>query len=775
MAHFKVGFVAYPAAPADLATTIALAVKTFENSPKSRITAWPQLDIFGAVIPDEVRSGIETADVLICDVTRPNLNVYYEIGYSIGKRKSIAPVVNVSFRGAAEDIQKDGLFDIVGYRPYENSEGLATVLSELPDHILLDLYGKPLNSMQPLYFLNAYRKTNFVAGIAAAIKDSKVHFRSFDPAEISRFSTVQIISDVSSSAGVIIPFLPPHIDDSERHNIRGAFLAGLTHGLGRRALLVKDASSNTYDPTDFRELVEAFPNDDALRARVVEFATQTLIEAQTIRSPRRSRGETRLQRLSLGAIAAENEFRTLEDYFVRTSEFLRTVRGEVEMVAGRKGSGKTAIFFMVRDNFRRERGTIVVDLRPESHQLSLFRGELLKMMETGTFDHTLAAFWYFVVLSEVLLTIRRELEFAQRRSSASSQDDIDELDRTLRNLQITEAGDFTARINRLSDYVLREIKALTKKGQQLPPEQLTNVVFKGGIAEAKALATKLTARTPTIVFLFDNIDKGWATNGVDEFDVRLVRLLIESLEKVKRDLNVVGRTFVSVVFLRNDVYELLVDETPDRGKAAIVRIDWTDRVKLRQVIHRRLQVSVDEDTDFDSLWTRYFVPTVGDRDTFEYLVDHCLMRPRFLINIIEYAVANAINRSHELVDAEDCRDAVRQHSNYLLNEFGYEIRDVSGLSSRLLHSLVGTTLYVTKAEVIERFKAAGHVAEENLQRAFHLMLWYGVLGVIAPSGSERYIYDFDYNMNRLEAEIDTQREEPLFVVNRALHIALQST
>jgi hypothetical protein len=61
---FKVGFVAYPAEPPDLASTIALAVKAVENSPKARITAWPQLEIFGAVIPDEVRSGIETADVL---------------------------------------------------------------------------------------------------------------------------------------------------------------------------------------------------------------------------------------------------------------------------------------------------------------------------------------------------------------------------------------------------------------------------------------------------------------------------------------------------------------------------------------------------------------------------------------------------------------------------------------------------------------------------------------------------------------------------------------
>jgi hypothetical protein len=33
---------------------------------------------------------------------------------------------------------------------------------------------------------------------------------------------------------------------------------------------------------------------------------------------------------------------------------------------------------------------------------------------------------------------------------------------------------------------------------------------------------------------------------------------------------------------------------------------------------------------------------VAEQDTFEYFVDHCLMRPQFLINIIENAIANGI-------------------------------------------------------------------------------------------------------------------------------------
>jgi len=236
---FRSAFFAFPDRPAELKNPILAAIDLVKDKPDLRIQPWPQLDIFGAAIPDEVRSTIEKTDALICDITKPNLNVYYEIGYSVGLGKSIAPVLNASFASATADIQKDGLFDVIGYRAYENSATLAAIISDLPSHVLVELYARPLNNQQPLYFLNAYRKTNFVNEIAAAIKDSKVQYRSFDPAEISRFSIIQAINDITSSAGVLVPFLEPYVDDSERHNIRAAFVAGLAHGLGQEALLLR--------------------------------------------------------------------------------------------------------------------------------------------------------------------------------------------------------------------------------------------------------------------------------------------------------------------------------------------------------------------------------------------------------------------------------------------------------------------------------------------------------------------------------------------------------
>jgi hypothetical protein len=769
-AKFRTAFLAFPAKPDDLVSTITAGASAANDTEKIAITQWPEMDIFGACLADKVRDEIRKADVLVCDVTLPNYNVYYETGFAIGAGKPIAPVINRAFADAQADILKDGFFDGIGYRTYENSEQLEAILFELPPHALLQLYAKPINFQQPLFVLDTLRKTDFRNAIVSAVKASKVFFRSFDPVEVSRFSTVPIIGDSSASSGVIVPLLAPHVEDAHKHNLRAAFLAGISHGLGRLTLLVQ--RDNDPVPVDFRDFVLSVKNEAEIGERVGEFAKTALVATQSLGTVAPRSQKTALQKLSLGASSAENEFRTLENYFVETAEYLRTIRGEVRVVAGRKGSGKTAIFFRARDSFRALRESFVIDLKPESHQLSLFREELLKITGAGVFDHTLAAFWYFVLLSEILLIIREEYEFRAKRDQ-SALAVTREIDEAFEKFGSYQRGDFTSRINRLGSIIVQEIKALNAAGTKLTPERLTNIVFRDGISKIRELIELYTTNRTSMVLLFDNIDKGWLSQGVHEFDVRLVRLLIESLDKIRRDFDAKDRDFVSVVFLRNDIYELLIGQTPDRGKAGQIRIDWTDRTKLRQVIYRRLAASTGlSNLTFEQLWGRFFIPQVAGKDSLEYFIDHCLMRPRFLLNIVEIAVANGINRGHALVNQDDCIDAVRQHSLYLINDFGYEIRDVSGLPSDILYSLVGATQLLTRDEVLERFRKGG-VKDRDLDTAFRLMLWYGVLGVITSVGAERFIYDYDYDFQRLKAEIQEDPADVLFIANAALHVGLR--
>lgn len=770
--RISTAFFAYPGDPHDLGSTIEAASRAVNAAQVGvDVQTWPEMGVFGQAIPDNVRQSIDQAQIVVFDITRPNPNVYYEAGYAVGLGKAIAPVINSAFADAVSQVQKDGLFDNVGYKAYENTDGLASILQNLPDDSLLGLYSREVDRSQPLFLLDTLHKTDFRNAVVSAIKASKVHFRSFDPVEVPRLSAVGLIAQVTSSAGVVLPLLPEHIGDNDRHKLRASFIAGLSHGLGRHTLILQQRHFSEANPADFRDFITAVTDDKSASSLVDEFCKTALLAAQSI-TPIGARGHrTPLQELTLGASAAENEFRTLSNYFVETAEFGRTLRGEINVVAGRKGSGKTAIFFQARDNFREDKSSFVTDLKPESHQLSLFREELNKIVDVGSFDHTLAAFWYFLLLTEVVLTMKRDYDFRSRHDQKALEA-VNDIDHWVEAYKIGESGDFTTRINRLGRFVIEEIEAAKKRGQIISVDFLTNVIFRGGITELKKVILKHSSGRTSFVLLFDNIDKGWPTNGVDEFDIRLVRLLIETLDKIKRDLASAQRDFHSVVFLRNDIYELLVSATPDRGKAGQVRIDWTDRAKLKQVIFKRLRSSTNSKTNnFELLWQQFFPNDVQGQDSFDYLVDHCLMRPRFLINIIENAIANGINRGHNAVDEQDCIDAVRQHSLYLIDDFGFEIQDVSGITADILYSLVGAEKRHTKAEFISRFIDFG-LSDGDARKAFSLMMWYGVIGLKCKDGSDRYIYDFEYNAKRLDAEARLMGDSAEFTTNPALHVAL---
>ncbi len=765
-------FIAYPGSPADLADPITKAAQSLSLS-NPDIKAWPSLEPFGLNIPGEVRSAIEDADVLFADVTRPNMNVYYEIGYAIGLGKTFAPIINVSFANATISTRSLGLFANIGYQVYENSKELERIIIATPYNPLLGLYSQDINYSQPLYVLDTLRKTNFRNAVVSAIKESRSHFRSFDPVEMARVSVVQLIAEVSGSSGIIVPYLAPHIDDAERHNLRGALIAGLALGLGRETLMITDFHDEDA-PTDYSDDIVVAKDQARISEIVGAFCSEAVLAAQEIPTLAKKVDRSILQNLSLGASAAENEFRDLNSYFVETSEYLRAVRGEVNIITGRKGSGKSAIFFQVRDNARRKKGSLTVDLKPESHQLSTFREQIISTAGAGVFEHTIAAFWYFVCLSEMLLAIYRRIE-ASSKYDGRLLGVMRGIEEVFEEYHILEPGDFTTRLSRLSTLVARELKEASRNGKSISVNQVTNLVFRSGIGRIRDLVVEHTPAKYPITFLFDNIDKGWPATGVQSEDITIVRLLVESLDKVRHDLAAKGREFRSLVFIRHDVYDLMLDQTSDRGKAGQVSIDWTDRAKLTQVIYRRLQIGLsDKRSSMGELWSRIFPLKVLGMDSLAYFIDHCLMRPRFLINLIEYALANGINRGHRTVDEADCVDAVRQHSLALVDDFGFEMRDVSGISSELLYGLIGVPRIESRSKIIQRFQRGGVVSDDG-ENIIDLMLWYGLLGVPAVDDEgDKFIYDYLYNMKRLKAAIIQLGEDPSLTINPALHVGLVS-
>ena len=134
----------------------------------------------------------------------------------------------------------------------------------------------------------------------------------------------------------------------------------------------------------------------------IEAFAKNVVESLQVGVPIRITGPTSLlARMTFGASSAENEFPDLGEYYLQTDAFLRTARGEVRLVVGRKGSGKTALFSQIRDKVRQNRQNIVLDLKPEGYKLKKFKEAVAVFLREGSYEHTIMALWEYLLLLEI--------------------------------------------------------------------------------------------------------------------------------------------------------------------------------------------------------------------------------------------------------------------------------------------------------------------------------------------------------------------------------------
>lgn len=368
----KKGFFAYPCLPKELGDCIELAVKSFnDESTLEKIHTWRALDIPGHFIAGEVLQNIKECDFFIADITALNFNVTYEIGYAIGSNKRVLLLRNKAISRSGITIDDVGIFDTLGYSEYENSQNIKEFLKVANKNtpILID---KVLNPKAPVYLMETEFKTDWMTRLVSRVKKAGFKFRNFDPNESPRLSAYEAIDHVSSSYGVVVPFLSSKYKNRDIHNIRAAFIAGLAEGMGKVTLTLQE----TYDPIpiDYRDST-SIANIDTVNVRVAEFATQVTIAFQEYSNQPIKKEKHFLRELKFGATSAENEMQELSNYYLETDQFLKALRGEVEIVVGRKGSGKSAIFLQIRDKERDQNRAknIIVDLKPDGYKLIKFK------------------------------------------------------------------------------------------------------------------------------------------------------------------------------------------------------------------------------------------------------------------------------------------------------------------------------------------------------------------------------------------------------------------
>jgi hypothetical protein len=280
-------------------------------------------------------------------------------------------------------------------------------------------------------------------------------------------------------------------------------------------------------PIDYRDIVQPWGDPSQIPTLMAPLINQVIERMQDAGEVYAPPPMGLLDQLDLGDLAAENEIRGLREYFVPTGQFRQAVRGHARLIVGRKGAGKTAMFYGIRRAVQRGLETLVLDMRPEGHQFTRLREAVLDELSPGQQEYTIAAFWTYLLSAEIahkILYSPSEYQAAQRDPMRFDRYEL--LRREYREHGLESADDLPQRLLRQIDRLAERFGAA---GEITARTDLAELVFGGDIRTLNdAVAAYVTAEKDELWFLIDNLDKSWATRGATQADVMIIAGLLEA-------------------------------------------------------------------------------------------------------------------------------------------------------------------------------------------------------------------------------------------------------
>ena len=756
-------FFLYPSSPDIIANTIDETVSQLKrNASGYNWLSWRDLDIAGQIIFCQICKSMRTAKVVVADVTTLNFNVLFEIGYATGLGIPIIPIRDKTFTQDHRVFDELGILDTLGYVDFENS-------SELGEKILNRLSTKPvgiqpapLNREQPLYLLKSHIHTDGMVKLMSALKKSGLWFRTFDPREAPRLSFHEAYKQTTASLGVVAHLVTPQRSGAIAHNARCAFVSGLAMASQKHVLMLQETI--VPQPIDYRDVVRSYSHPSQVPDLVIPLIAAVVEKLQESRFVPVSLPLRPLEKIDLGDLAAENEIKGLRTYFVATAEYNEAKRGHARLVVGRKGAGKTAIFYGIRNAYKQSHSHLVLDLKPEGHQFTKLR-EAINGLTLGSQEHVLTAFWNFVLLMEIAhKVVHADRAFSYRDPSLRAA--FVEVEKAYGMESVTEQADFSERLLKLVDDVVARTAGASKV---LSTAEVTNLIYTRDIRVLSDALGKYLAKKDGVWLLFDNLDKGWPVFGAKTEDILILRSLLEASRKLERQLEGRDVEFHAVVFIRSEIYERLVRETPDRGKDTAIQLEWDDPEVFREIVRRRIALNTEmESMSFSELWPIFFETHIRGEESFSYIVSRTLMRPRDVVRFLRHCIDVAINRGHEVVSEADILQAEPQFSNDALQELALELGELAGYVPNLPFAFIGKPPYLSLEQLRAVLSQIG-VPDVEMETAQDVLLWFGFLGIPDSKHEDRYAYQFQHNLRLMKS---TLRPDFGFVIHPAFRKAL---
>ena len=421
-------FYAYPSEPPSLGETISQAIKELSTTAdfkahKIRIKPWTDMSITGKRILREITESIDRARIFACDLTYDNLNVAFELGYSVGSLKRVWISLNTSLESAKTDYKRvyGGILP-AGYADYVNHQQLAAHLmadhpwTSLNDHLLSNAYKAqaPRSERPTLLYVRPQIETDAVIATIETLRSSffAEGLLIDDPNEDPSPSLEWYADKVHNVDAVLVHLLATNHRDALRYNVKASFVAGLAHAFRKQLRML--AHTPFESPIDYHHLLST--HDTCEKARLVLAQWLTALEpALPRRRPRRSDEDRQrvakldLRFVTVGEHVAENESDTLDGYFSETSTYYEALESQTAILLGRRGTGKTANLFALQTKFSTDRRNLVCVIKPPGYEVDGLVRLFQESMQFAERGYLIESLWKFLIFSELACTVADDI------------------------------------------------------------------------------------------------------------------------------------------------------------------------------------------------------------------------------------------------------------------------------------------------------------------------------------------------------------------------------
>ena len=758
------GFYAYPSQSDHLSETVEASIRAINKRNVVHIRSWRDIKIGGKIVIQTILNYIKNAELFLCDVTGLNPNVLFELGYAIGLGKRVWLSLDTTKAKSADQVTSFAILSELGYRAYTNHDAITTQFLRVCPYD--DLNASVLSAHES--FIERKQETPTTSDVfyipssveSTAVKRLVTYFRSLkehnrrrvvvdDQLENSYEPLLWYLTNILDADAVVA-----HLDDEESpgaliNNARCSLLAGMAHGLHRRLLMI--APSPFDPPFDYRKLLFVYNNARHCKGAVERWLTPILMtRVQT--TPIVHDSELELLRFHIGETTAENEELELKDYFVPTAAYSAGIKNKMAIFVGRKGTGKTANLYQLREHFSNEQQNLVVTIKPVAFRIAAF-GRLIAEFfpRPEEADEFIERTWRAIIYAEIAIPVCRRID-EDTRYRERTDDEETVVSHVERHREFVEA-DFAARID-----MIRELVEKAVTGGASPKIALHKIAveFSQPLVDAYSAMFR---RFQSIVILVDNLDKAWSVSETDgkmemsrgqstplrsanTVQTRLILGLLDFQNTIRDDLALTEGDVRVLCFLREDIFAHVVKlaSEPDKVRLESSPVTWPDGSQLIRILEKRF-LACSPTLSVQAIWDDLFCRKTSGVDTRQYLLRHTMPRPRDLIHVVRTAINNSVGRSHSQIEADDLKDALKEYYQFLLDNLCAEYSVYMPTMRNLIQAFSGSPVRQTRRQIWWTVRDHLH-ASDGLESVVEFLVRVSFLG-IERQGSVEFVYTND--------------------------------